>query len=139
MDELSEKIEELLEKPYWVIDVLPEQVPPGSGGQYFAIEEYWLTEPRASALRQKQLDLILKLNCYRDIIADGLGKNPAPSVLSELIGKQRLNILTDGALIVTDPDFTHITVFDSDEALLRLIRPIAASEGLFLWQPRQGG
>ena len=32
-------IETLLNKPYWVIDILPEQVPEDSAGQYFAIEQ----------------------------------------------------------------------------------------------------
>ena len=35
-------IEEYLEKPYWVIDILPKQVPADSRGQYFEIEEYYL-------------------------------------------------------------------------------------------------
>ena len=36
-------IESLLEKPYWLIDVLPKQVPAGSAGQYFKAERYFLS------------------------------------------------------------------------------------------------
>ena len=32
-------IEELLQKPYWVIDFLPQQVPADSAGQFFAVCE----------------------------------------------------------------------------------------------------
>ena len=38
-------IETLLRKPYWVIDILPGQVPEDSAGQYFAIEKYYLRQP----------------------------------------------------------------------------------------------
>ena len=33
-------MEELLQKPCWVIDFLPEQVPADAAGQFFAVEEY---------------------------------------------------------------------------------------------------
>ena len=36
-------IETLLKKPYWLIDVLPKQVPAGSSGQYFVAERYFLS------------------------------------------------------------------------------------------------
>ena len=35
-------IEELLEKPYWIIDILPKRVPKDSPGQYFTIEGFFL-------------------------------------------------------------------------------------------------
>ena len=46
-------IETLLHKPYWVIDILPEQVPEGSSGQYFAVERCWLQPGQNAALRRK--------------------------------------------------------------------------------------
>lgn len=35
-------VEELLEKSYRVVDFLPEQVPEGSAGQFFAVEKYYM-------------------------------------------------------------------------------------------------
>ena len=32
----------LLEGPYWIVDILPEQVPADAAGQYFAVERYFL-------------------------------------------------------------------------------------------------
>ena len=61
-------IDELLEKPYWIVDILPKQVAKNSNGQYFAIEQYYLREPQSSELRKKYAHLILKLNCYYDIL-----------------------------------------------------------------------
>ena len=56
----TERIEELLEKPYWIIDILPEQVPADSAGQYFAVEEYFRRQPET---KQKKINVILKINC----------------------------------------------------------------------------
>ena len=33
-------IDDYLEKPYWVVDILPRQVPPNANGQFFRIEDY---------------------------------------------------------------------------------------------------
>ncbi|WP_408070716.1 hypothetical protein [Butyrivibrio sp. JL13D10] len=35
---METKVEELLQKQYWIIDILPEWVPADSPGQYFEIE-----------------------------------------------------------------------------------------------------
>ena len=42
-----DRIEELLQTPYWIIDILPMQVPKDSAGQYFAVEDYYLKEKLA--------------------------------------------------------------------------------------------
>lgn len=37
--------------------------------------------------------------------------------------------------ILSEPDDTHMTIFHPNEKLLALIRALAASEGLFVWEP----
>ncbi|MBQ9032501.1 MAG: hypothetical protein IJ106_13780 [Parasporobacterium sp.] len=81
-------IEELLKKPYWIMDILPKQVPKDSAGQYFAIEEYYLQEPQRMKIRQKYLSVLLKLNCYYDLAVstdygDYWDENPDPKKLEE--------------------------------------------------------
>ena len=56
-------IEALLNKPYWVIDILPEQVPKDSAGHYFAIEQYYLQQPGIMDIHHRFTDILLKLNC----------------------------------------------------------------------------
>ena len=46
MEQTVSKIEELLEKPCYVIDFLPEQVKPSSRGQFFDVECYRSEERR---------------------------------------------------------------------------------------------
>ena len=38
---MQKTVEELLQCPYWIIDILPSQVPEDSPGQYFAVEKYF--------------------------------------------------------------------------------------------------
>ena len=129
-----EKIETLLEAPYWIIDILPEQVPADSGGQYFAVEEYFLQEPQRSAIKQKHANVILKLNCYEDIFIEG-EMNPKPKTIVKVIKARHVDVILNDALITSEPDETYMTVYNASEELLDLLKKIAVSEGLFVWQP----
>ena len=54
--------------------------------------------------------------------------------------KEDLWILLSGenALITLNSDYTHMTVYHPDKTLLRRLDRLAASAGLFLWQPETG-
>ncbi len=133
---MRKTIEELLQCPYWIIDILPLQVPKDSPGQYFAVEKYFLQGDRMEKIKQKHIDLILKLNCYRDIsIGDENEINPSPIHLAEEMKKRYLYIMIGESMILSEPDDTHLTVFNPDSQLLDLIRQIASGDGLFVWKP----
>ena len=118
-------LDELFTKPYWVVDILPEQVPEYSDGQYSAVEQYYLREPQLSVLRKKFSEIILKLNCYYDISVltdpedeEAVELNPRPEVLCGLfVGENAA------------------TIYNPTEHLLGLMRHIAGAEGLFVWKP----
>ena len=133
---MKKTIEELLQCPYWIIDILPAQVPSDSPGQYFAVEKYFLQGGRIKEIKQKHIDLILKLNCYRDIsIGDETVINPSPDHIADEMKKRYLYIITGESMILSEPDDTHLTVFNPDSELLELIGQIASGEGLFVWKP----
>ena len=125
-------IEELLEKTYWIIDILPKQVPKDSPGQYFAIEDFFLEE-QLSEIKKKHINVILKLNCYMDIMIDD-EKNPAPEQIRDTILDRYIYIMLGDAMILSEPDDTNLTVFNPNEGLLDLIKQISSSEGLFVWK-----
>ena len=144
---LMDQIEALLEKPYWIIDILPEQVPAESEGQYSVIEKFYRKSP---FILKKQADLLLKLNCYYDIkicqsfTTDGqisvFAVNPDPNELIHMIRKGYLDIIigkADEMLITRDPDDTYMTLYNADNKLLKLLEKLTIGEGLFLWQPGQ--
>ena len=133
---MRKTIEELLEMPYRIIDILPERVKENSPGQYFAIERYYRETPRITEIKKRHADLVLKLNCYRDLSLDGEERNPAPERIAEAVLTRRVCLRTGDALIVSEPDELYMTVYNPDEGLRRLLKKLCAGEGLHLWQPR---
>ena len=131
---MSRTIEELLNTPYWIIDILPKQVPAGSAGQYFAIEKY-LRETQLSDIKKKHVNLILKLNCYKDISLDEDKEiNISPEKIADAIYKRYVNIMVDDAMIVSEPEDTYLTIYNPDEDLLTLMKELASGEGMFVWK-----
>ena len=129
-----DRMEEALKAACWIIDILPKRVPRLSPGQYRAVEQYYLKEP---SIREKKVNLLLKLNCYYDFELQQENRqihNPAPEMLAGLVGREYLNILVGQALIVVDHTDTYMTVFNADDELMALIRQLADSEGLFVWE-----
>ena len=138
-------IEEYLERPYWVIDILPKQVPGDSKGQYFEIEKYFREHPQIEVIYKKFTNILLKLNCYDDINFSSDGEkwstNPVPHELEAALmkcmyDKQMLYIILKPAdvLITVSDDDTYMTVYNPTEEVLELIGSMAGSEGLFLWR-----
>ncbi len=128
-------IDELLQMPYWIIDILPEQVPEDSPGQYFSVEKYFLETERMADIKQKHINLVLKLNCYNRIsINEEKEYNPSPERIAEEMRSKCVYLILDDSMILSEPDDTHMTVFNPDEEILGLIRILAAGEGLYVWQ-----
>ena len=135
VERMQDRIENLLQKPYWVIDILPEQVKKDSPGQYFKVEPFFLKD---KDLRRKQLNVLLKLNCYYDftvVLDDGeVLRNPSPDMMEELVGKKYMSVQVEEALIVADPADTHITLYNAIGRILELVKMIVTGEGMFVWQ-----
>ena len=144
-EEILGRIEELLERPYRVIDILPYQVPAGNGGNYFQVEEHYLKDPQKGRLRQRFAEVLLKLNCYYPFLIyldDGtIIDAPSPEKLEKLIlqNEDTVDIVLESvdALITVRHDDTYMTVYNADEKLLDTVKALAMAEGLFLWKPDQ--
>ena len=140
MDE--NKIEQLLEKEYIIVDFLPKQVPAENNGRFFDVELLFLQEPRVSKLRRKFSDIILKLYCYYGIEVYNLSTdlaidNPEPALLDEWICSNRyeIQVFIEESMIVIAKDDTHITVYNPSNSLTELVGVLAESKGLFVWNP----
>ncbi len=131
-------IDELLQSEYWIIDILPKQVPKDSDGQFFTVERYLLQKKQIEKIKDRHIGLILKLNCYRDIFLDDENDmNPDPERLEKELKKRYHYVFVDDAMILSEPDDTHMTLFNADEKLLELVRMLCQGEGLYLWRPEQ--
>lgn len=139
-------IEEYLDKPYWILDILPKQVPQDAGGQYFAVERYYLD--RIALLREKYVQVLIKLNCYYDIAVSHDGekwkRNPDPEDMERWLSaclsvvptepSLFIKVKHENTLMMANRDNTYITVYNPTDALLDLLQPLAIAEGLFVWK-----
>ena len=138
----------LLEGPFCIVDILPEQVPADAAGQYFAVERYFLQPERIIPLRRKYAEILLRLNCYADMAVSfdacaSWETNPDPEAFAArvagLSGNEFLRAVfaEQNVMIDYDHNDTYLTVYDPDSALLDKVRALAAAEGLFVWSPPQ--
>ena len=140
MKTIRKKAEELLEKPYRVIDILPERVPAEALGRYFAVERYYLEPARYADIRKRFADIVIKLYCYYDLIvllgdADEPLVDPEPEQLADWIEsvKQHMCILIgNDSLLMISTDDLYMTVFNADESLMRRLELLAKANGLFV-------
>ena len=148
--------EELLTQPFHVIDFLPLQVPADCGGQYFAVERFYLEQPQALGIYPRFANLMLQLNCYYELaVTDGQSwaRNMPPRELYQKItacgarcsrekgakkaaekGPQFLNFLipSEKSLITLNSGDLYMTLYAPSEKLLELVTKLAAAQGLFV-------
>lgn len=130
-------------KPYWIIDILPKQVPANSGGQYFTIENYFLKSPNVDAIYRKFAGVLLKLNCYVDLAVfkvedESWVENPAPYNLERLVLERKplfVVLKQSQTMLSITGDDHNMTVYGPNEETLALISTIASSECLYVWKP----
>ena len=143
MDGYENMIEQLLEKPCWVVDLLPQRVPASRGAQFSAVEAYYLNRQNGKKLRKRFTDILLKLNCYYDFLlyrgSHGLATlNPPPEILAKRImdAQEELLILleSEDALILIGRDDTCISFYNPSEPLLTMLVQLARAHSLFLWR-----
>ena len=141
MDECN-IIEYYMEKPYWVIDILPKQVPANGGGQYFKVADYFMTKPQRELLCQKFSNILLKLYCYYDIsllnIHEERVDNPQPDLIVDRLSTEKtvyLLIESEDTMIGYNNDDHYMTLYHPSEEILKMVQMLASSEGLFVWTP----
>ena len=100
-----------------------------------SVEDYMLRKQLAS-IKQRHINLVLKLNCYLDIAIDE-EMNPSPEQIAEEMRRRYLYLMIGESMILSEPDDTHMTLFNPDENLLEMVRSLATAEGLFVWKGKE--
>lgn len=134
----------LFKEPMWIIDMLPWQVPEDSRGQYFAVEKYYRQGPNRERLCSHYASVLLKLNCYHDLLVNYSGgewiTNPKPELLVQWLSEsfergQFSAIVNDGdALITHYGGDTHMSLCGPTDEILELTCQLTAASGLFMWE-----
>lgn len=146
MNDMFKKINELLEKPCHVIDFLPQRVPNTSNGHFFDVEYYLLNNKKRHEMKNRYVNIILKLMCYyrTSILWNGWNNNPKPAdieaAVSEIMENHSgtLNILfpDEDVLLVFEWDCLNFAVYNLSESMKEIVEKIALSEGFFCWKGR---
>lgn len=141
---MENRIDELLDKPCYVIDFLPQQVSKTANGHFFDVEYYLLNSEKRHEMKNKYVNIILKLMCYyrTSVLWNGWNDNPKPedidTAVRELMENHSgtLNILfpEENALLVFEWDCLNLSIYNPPKSMIEIMDKIALSEGLFLWQ-----
>ena len=132
------------DKPYCIIDILPEQVPSDSPGRYFEVERYFRS--RLDKIIRKFADFLLKLNFYCELEVsrdcETFSGDFAPEDLECFLLETNaspyplyIRVNHTDALFAYAGDEHYLTLYEPDRELLRLVHQLAQSEGLFVWVP----
>ena len=136
MDNILSKIDGLLEKPCYLIDIFPRTVPETPDRRYFAVEEIF--QRSRPELVERFCRILLKLYCYYDfLLVDGAActENPAPAALLErAAGDLTLLLPVCGALVMLSGDDLYLRVYHPDRRLAELLAQLAGAEGLFFYR-----
>lgn len=136
----DEVVGSLMEKPYYLIDLLPERVQAEGKGRFFDVERCIISSQYAQALRRRFSGVVLKLYCYKDISVFCGGEkywknDPSPEEIEEIIaGKEHCLFLLpeEETLISLNNDDIFMTVYNLSASNRDLLEKLAGSEGLFL-------
>lgn len=146
MQDMLRKIDELLEKPCYVIDFLPQRVPNDSSGHYFDVEYYLLNSEKHHEMKNRYVNVIIKLMCYyrTSILWNGWNQHPKPEDIEAAVSgimenhSGTLNILfpDEDVLLVFVWDSLNLTAYNLPEGMKEIAEKIALSEGFFCWKGR---
>lgn len=139
------KIEILLNKPCYVIDMLPKKVPADSEGCFFDVESCFLEHGGQDHFRNKLAAILLKLMCYYPVSVfsynDGrLTDRPTPQTVADLIvrAKDTLGILFgEDTLFLLEQDCLTVPVYNPDHGMREILSSLVQAEGLFWWKSDQ--
>ena len=134
-------VDRLLETPCYIIDFIPQQVPKNCGGQYFKVENYFLTHSDRYGVRDRFIRTILKAMCYYPISVywGEWIEQPSPEQVAEIIdtimenhsGDMNMLFTSKGALLQFGWDCLNISIYNPDEEMCVLFEQLATSEGMF--------
>lgn len=141
MKDTMEIIDNLLQKECYIIDFFPKMVLKEHDGQFFDVEDYLLNSKKHNIIKNKFVNIILKLMCYYHISIlwnDWIDK-PSPEqieyTISEIMKNHSgtLNCLfpNENMLLVFDWDCLHLSLYNAPKKTHNLFNQIALSEGLF--------
>ena len=148
MATLDIAVERLLEDDYWIIDILPSQIPIEKQAEYRALTDEYFESGKVAQLHRRYADILTMINsrfktamlCMPEdewtISPDDVAVKDAVIHHTER-GCVDLLLPEEETLISLQAEDLYITVYHPTEELLSLLRQAVSESGFYIWQTPQ--
>ena len=148
MATLDIAVERLLEDDYWIIDILPSQIPIEKQAEYRALTDECYESGKIAQLHRRYADILTMINsrfktamlCMPEdewtISPDDVAVKDAVIHHTER-GCVDLLLPEEETLISLQTEDLYITVYHPTEELLSLLRQAVSESGFYIWQTPQ--
>lgn len=135
----------LFDAPYWLLDIVPSQIPQSRAADYAAREKDYRQPKKLEALYSLFAELLAVVSKrYAAVLTvfpeDKQTETPSGRQIAEAIrthsrrGAVQLLLPKERSLLVLDAEDLYMTVYQPQPALLSLLRTEAEKRNLFLWR-----
>ncbi len=148
MATLDITVERLLEDDYWIIDILPSQIPIEKQAEYRALTDEYFESGKVAQLHRRYADILTMINsrfktamlCMPEdewtISPDDVAVKDAVIHHTER-GCVDLLLPEEETLISLQAEDLYITVYHPTEEILSLLRQVVSESGFYIWQTPQ--
>ena len=148
MATLDITVERLLEDDYWIIDILPSQIPIEKQSEYRALTDEYFESGKVAQLHRRYADILTMINsrfktamlCMPEdewtISPDDVAVKDAVIHHTEQ-GCVDLLLTEEETLISLQAEDLYITVYHPTEEILSLLRQAVSESGFYIWQTPQ--
>ena len=148
MATLDITVERLLEDDYWIIDILPSQIPIEKQAEYRALTDEYFESGKVAQLHRRYADILTMINsrfktamlCMPEdewtISPDDVAVKDAVIHHTEQ-GCVDLLLPEEETLISLQAEDLYITVYHPTEEILSLLRQAVSESGFYIWQTPQ--
>ena len=148
MATLDIAVDRLLEDDYWIIDILPSQIPIEKQAEYRALTDEYFESGKVAQLHRRYADILTMINsrfktamlCMPEdewtISPDDVAVKDAVIHHTER-GCVDLLLPEEETLISLQAEDLYITVYHPTEEILSLLRQAVSESGFYIWQTPQ--
>ena len=148
MATLDITVERLLEDDYWIIDILPSQIPIEKQREYRALTDEYSESGKVAELHWQYADILTFINnrfstamlCMPE---DEWTISPADTTVTDAVirhterGCVDLLLPDEDVLFSLQAEDLNITVYHPTEEILSLLRQAVSKQGFYIWQTPQ--
>lgn len=148
MATLDITVERLLEDDYWIIDILPSQIPIEKQAEHRALTDEYFESGKVAQLHRRYADILTMINsrfktAMLCVPEDEWTISPDDVAVKDAVihhterGCVDLLLPEEETLISLQAEDLYITVYHPTEEILSLLRQAVSESGFYIWQTPQ--